>query len=944
MDKVKKEESNNNQTEYQNNIPDESKNNINKNKINEDSVKTPQKLLNKNNYLDSPESNPSKSNSQLIESAKSNLNELKEEKNFHNSRPLSSSNKHLNKNEKENKLCLNLSHLKNIKIKDFNEENFSYPREYNAETRKYGTKFYNYRYLKENVVEKDKEDFRKKKYFLLITIEKAIFYFNHNKYKECIELLLNEKLIKNNVEFGEFLFVINGFDKNIISKFLSDDKSTYDINTNEILDNYLNCIIMEFNDNSILETLKFFLCSFINPKNEIIEKFSNNYFNKFKNNQVFIKTYKSLEIFSTLIKNIILINNFFTGKEKNNIKIDQFCKNNKELDKKFCSTLYKEIQLHPIFCYDNYIQKFYKKLSYLVKENDENAILDKTSDIDSYYENILKDNPKREYNHHNIWFSYRKNLYSFNKEDEEILLNPIMFIKYVTNSTTSHPRVFALRENFTTLIWAKSLEGGKIKGNLHSLKIEDIIDIYLGVDNCEVMKKYLKPNNKEIEDEYNYLTVKTKTEIFVIKAEDINISFMWFKALKSLIFKYQLAKNKDKERINEMNNNKIEKGIQKIWNNCIYNKWTEYGRYLLYKKQNKLEYKKVLGQINKKERIKSDLIDDKMNFNFKKIIFFMNELKSKLIEEGKENNILDYNEFLFLYKIGIPCQCRHILWDCLIGNSCGITKDIYDYYSQQINEINFDLQKKDILEKIKNNKPLFENEEDELPNKIMSDMIKIEDLFINELYILQKTTSEILSKIYKLIHIFFLMRRDIPYNKNIINYAFVFILVFSDEYISFKNLYNFICSTNIIKYLIKDNDYIEKNIELFEFLMKKYIPKFYLHLKNLDIENELFSVFWFENLFIQTLNYKIILRIFDLFLIYGDELLFQIGLAIIKIEEEDLLNYPINEVFKILKRLPNKYDEELFFENLELINIHDDYNKYIVGNYLSDQLDFLCSE
>ena len=839
----------------------------------------------------------------------------------------------------------NISYLQNLKIEDFDEEKIEYPRKYNAETREYGAKFYAFRYLKENIIEKDKEDLGKKKYFLLITIEKSIFYFNHNKYKESFELLFNEKIIKNNNELAEFLFVTNGFDKNIITELLSDNKVINDINTNELLIHYLNCILMEFKDNSFLETLKFFLSSFHNPKIEVIEKFCNNYFNKFKDNQLFIKTYKSLETFTLLIRDIILINNYFIGKEKNNIKIEQFCKNNKDLDKKFCQSLYKEIQLHPILINDNYVQKFYKKLSNLVKENDESIILDRVSDIDSYYENLLNDIPKREYSNHNIWFSYRKNLSIFDKEDEEILLNPVMFTKYVTNSTTSHPRVFVFRDNFTNLIWAKSIEGDKIKGNLHSLKIDEINDIYLGVDNCEIMKKFLKSNNKDIEDEYNYLTIKTKNEVFVIKAEDINISLMWFKALKSLLFKYQMAKNKDKERINESKNNKIEKAVQKIWNTCIYNKWTEYGRYLLYKKQNKIEYKKNFGQNNKREKnIKSDLIDEKINFNHEKIKIFMNELKNKLIGEGKENNILDYNEFLFLYRIGIPCQSRHILWDCLIDNPCGITNDIFNYYSQQIKEFDFNMQKEDILKKIHHNKPSDEDEEDELYNKIIIDMIKSEDLFINELYILQKSTSEILSKIYKLIYIFFLMRRDIPYNKNIINYALVFILVFNDEYTSFKNLYNFICSSNIIKYLIKDNNYIEKNIALFNRLMKKYTPKCYNHFNNLDISSELFSVFWFENLFTQTLGYKIILRIFDLFLIYGDELLFQIGLAIIKIEEEDLINYPINEIFKILKRLPNKYDEELFFENLDLINIHDYYNNYISKTNLSDQLDFLCSE
>ena len=217
-------------------------------------------------------------------------------------------------------------------------------------------------------------------------------------------------------------------------------------------------------------------------------------------------------------------------------------------------------------------------------------------------------------------------------------------------------------------------------------------------------------------------------------------------------------------------------------------------------------------------------------------------------------------------------------------------------------------------------------------------------IYINllyELYILKNGKSETLYQIYRIVRVFFLMRKDINYNISVINYAFIFILVFNDEYTSFQALFNFICTTNIIKYLIKDKSHIKNNCQIFDILIKKHIPKIYEHLNNLNINNELYTISWFENLFTQTLNYKIILRIIDLYLIYGDELLFQIGLTIIKIQEEDLLNYTINEIFKVLKRLPNKYDEEQFFENLELMNIQEKYNSLIVSKNLSEQKDFL---
>ena len=905
---------------------DEANNNPGENKDNEYSVKTPKKE-------DSEDLNSSIRKSQIYESEDNNLNDVKEKKDLSNSTPIAPFNNLLNKDEKENKYSLDISSLQNLRLSDFNEENLVYPRQYNWDTRKYGTKFFYYRYLKENTSERDKEDYNRKKSFLLIVIEKSIFYFNIRKYKESIELLLNEKIIKNFKEFGEFIFVINGFDKNIINDFLSEVKLPNEYNINEIIVGFLNCINMDFYNNSFMNTLKFFLSNINNPNKEVVDKLCIKYFKKFKDNEAFIKYYKTCDIFSSLVHNIIKI---LIGKDKNK-KMDQFIKDNKCLDKKLCQSIYKEMQIQPFIPTYNYVQKFYKKLSNLVIEIDEREKKNKSSDIDGYYENILDDKPKRDYNNHYIWFDYRKNISAFTEYDQEMLLNPILFTKFVSNSTTSHPRVFAFRKQFKVLIWAKSIEGEKTKGNLHSLNIEDICDIYIGVDNCDIIKKFIRANNKDIEEEYKYITVKTKTEVFVIKAEDSNLSFLWFKAVKSLLSTYQTGMNKDKERIVGNNLIKSEKELQKIWNNGIFHKWTEYGRYLLYKKQNKIEYKKVINGIIRKEKTKSNLINDTFNFNNKKIYLFFNEVKNYLIGEGKENNMLDLNEFLFLYKIGIPHHCRSIIWDSLIDNSCGITKDLFDYYSKQINEIDFE----EIIRNHDNIEKLFD---DNYNQKIITDIIKIEDFFINDIFDLKKKSSEILSKIYKLIKIFFLMRKDISYNKNIINYAFIFVFVFEDEYLSFKNLFNFICSSNIIKYFTKDESFITKNCDFFKALMKKNCIRIFNHFSYLYINNELFSIFWFENLFTQTLNYKILLRIFDLFLIYGDELLFQIGLAMIKIQEEDLLTYPINEIFKVLKRLPNKFDEEVFFENLDLINIHDDYNNLIITNTLDEQFDFLCSD
>ena len=69
-----------------------------------------------------------------------------------------------------------------------------------------------------------------------------------------------------------------------------------------------------------------------------------------------------------------------------------------------------------------------------------------------------------------------------------------------------------------------------------------------------------------------------------------------------------------------------------------------------------------------------------------------------------------------------------------------------------------------------------------------------------------------------------------------------------------------------------------------------------------------------KHFFIGTLDISIIMFIFDLFLLNGEYILFQTGLAVLKILEPDLMNMTISQVLKLLKKLPNKYSKETFLD------------------------------
>ena len=82
-------------------------------------------------------------------------------------------------------------------------------------------------------------------------------------------------------EFGEFLLVVNGFDKFIIGDFLANSIKPND--KKEVLRSFINGVKMDYNEITFLECFRFFMKRFYLPKDanlilEIMNAFSEIYF------------------------------------------------------------------------------------------------------------------------------------------------------------------------------------------------------------------------------------------------------------------------------------------------------------------------------------------------------------------------------------------------------------------------------------------------------------------------------------------------------------------------------------------------------------------------------------------------------------------------------------------------------------------------------------------
>ena len=781
-----------------------------------------------------------------------------------------------------------------------------------------------------NSIDKDSELRHYHSQFLKIT-ENSILYFNLKQYEDSFLYLYKNGIIKNLKEFGEFLLVGNGFDKFIIGEFLA--KNDLPNDKKEVLKGFVNGIKMKYKEISFLECFRFFMKRFYLPKDanlilEIMNAFCQTYFETNKNNEEFVNIFKSSNSIYLLISTLLAVNTMFTRKDIKNINIikkEEFISMNKDIQPAFLMNIYDQLKNHPLeIGNENYNENVYKRMSALIKENfSKNSKIRKTINTDINTNNLyINENDSNDENEafndyvivennnfieNNIdSFNLTKNLYNFGDQDKEILIKIQKFHKFVGNDL-KHEREFLVYENYTKLIWGKNVEINKDKGNLHVLLINEINDVYNGIEHSDVLKKYIETYPKEVKEKNHFITIITDKREINLKSDSLKTALLWFKALKSLVLK---VKNenilKKKESISEINT-KFKLKLEELWKDFILPKWNIYGKYIIKKLQKRKDSKIAQSTSNKT------------------IITIINEIAN--------NTILEYYDFFRFFRIGLPPFCRGTIWRILIGNPCCMTETLYENYLNKIEKVDFNDFDKRYHE---DNNSIFNIEYN--INQMITDVIKAKDYFKEELLKSKIDQEQIMIKSYNILRVFYLIRNDLTYKRSILPLIYVFLIVEGEEYNAFCDIYNLICNNDIIKFYIDDETYIMKSLDFFNNLVEKKLPKIYKHFKNLEISHDLFFIPWITELFSSTLDLKLLLRIIDLYLIDGEYILYQVGLTILSIQEDDLLDLTISEILNLVKKLPSTYKVKNFLKKMKSYDmIINEYGKWKNENELGTQ-------
>ena len=82
---------------------------------------------------------------------------------------------------------------------------------------------------------------------------------------------------------------------------------------------------------------------------------------------------------------------------------------------------------------------------------------------------------------------------------------------------------------------------------------------------------------------------------------------------------------------------------------------------------------------------------------------------------------------------------------------------------------------------------------------------------------------------------------------------------------------------------------LRKRFYIFINLLKKFMPKIYNKLIELNIYPTLYASQWFFTCFSNCLSFNIVVRIFDCFLLEGEKIIYRVALALIKLKEDIII-------------------------------------------------------
>ena len=142
------------------------------------------------------------------------------------------------------------------------------------------------------------------------------------------------------------------------------------------------------------------------------------------------------------------------------------------------------------------------------------------------------------------------------------------------------------------------------------------------------------------------------------------------------------------------------------------------------------------------------------------------------------------------------------------------------------------------------------------------------------------------------------------------------LLTYMDQESSFFFLHSLMKNYNMEGFYLPDFPALRKTFYVLLCLMKKFLPKIYDILKQNEIMPSMYASEWFITLLTRDLDFKILVRIFDVFLLEGFKVMYRFTLALLKLQEDKFINATggIAGIMNVFKNILKIDDVEHLFD------------------------------
>jgi len=189
------------------------------------------------------------------------------------------------------------------------------------------------------------------------------------------------------------------------------------------------------------------------------------------------------------------------------------------------------------------------------------------------------------------------------------------------------------------------------------------------------------------------------------------------------------------------------------------------------------------------------------------------------------------------------------------------------------------------------------------------------------LAIFNNKDSPIYENLQNVLDAFVISRPDIGYVQGMSFIAGLFLL-YMQPYDAFRCFANVICKMSLIPFFLVNEQQINNRMSLFKVILEANAPKICNQLERERVLPQSYLFKWLLTLFTNVINLDAASRIWDLFYLDGDIILYKAAVAILKIKWDVLQGQDLEGILKVLSNLSDVIiDEDVLAEEIYKVEV-----------------------